>query len=104
MSYQKHLIHVFIDFCIGILWLTWEHKKKFQSWIPCLTIFSFSTKNKKTLLQYQEQTEEPLSLQQSLGARGPDASGTVAKKVCDATSQTTGMVFMIKHSTNAGTQ
>ncbi|XP_031457729.1 centrosome-associated protein 350-like [Phasianus colchicus] len=62
----------------------------------------FSTKSKKTLLQSQEQTGEPLSLQQSLGARGPDASGTVAKNVCDATSQTTGMVFMIKHSINAG--
>ncbi|XP_021269387.1 coiled-coil domain-containing protein 187 isoform X3 [Numida meleagris] len=50
----------------------------------------FSTKNKKTLVQYQELTEEPLSLEQSLGAQGPDACGTVAKKVCDATSQTTG--------------
>lgn len=85
-----------------MLWL--GNTKISQSWIPCLTVFSFSTKNKKALLQYQQQTEEPLSLQQSLGAGGPDVSGTVAKKLCDATSQTTGMVLVIRHSTNAGTQ
>ncbi|XP_032303995.1 centrosome-associated protein 350-like [Coturnix japonica] len=62
----------------------------------------FSTRNKKTLLHYQEQTEEPVSLQQSLGARGPDLSGTEAKKVCDATSQTTGVVCAIKHTTDTG--
>lgn len=90
--------------CIGILWLTWEHKNNSQSWIPCLTVFSFSTKNKKTLLQYQGRAEEPLSLQQSLGAQSPDASGTEAKKMCDATSQTTGVVCMIKHTISAGTQ
>ncbi|POI23969.1 hypothetical protein CIB84_012282, partial [Bambusicola thoracicus] len=61
----------------------------------------FSTENKKTLLQYQGETEEPLSLQQSLSAQSPELSGTEAKKVCDATSQTTGVVCMIKHIINA---
>lgn len=72
--------------------------------VNSLSVFSFSTKNKKTLLQYQGWAEEPLSLQQSLGAQSPDASGTEAKKMCDATSQTTGVVCMIKHTISAGTQ
>ncbi|XP_054705081.1 coiled-coil domain-containing protein 187 isoform X6 [Grus americana] len=62
----------------------------------------FSTESKKTLVQYQEQAEEPPGLEQSLGVQGPDASETVAEKVCGATSQTTGSVFMIKDCTNTG--
>ncbi|GAB0198558.1 coiled-coil domain-containing protein 187 [Grus japonensis] len=62
----------------------------------------FSTESKKTLVQYQEQAEEPPGLEQSLGVQGPDVSETVAEKVCGATSQTTGSVFMIKDCTNTG--
>ncbi|KAM7087784.1 coiled-coil domain-containing protein 187 isoform 2-T2 [Ciconia maguari] len=60
----------------------------------------FSTENKKTLVQYQKQAEESPGLEQSLGVQGPDASGMVAKKVCGATSQTTGSAFMIKDHIN----
>ncbi|KAM6047538.1 coiled-coil domain-containing protein 187 [Theristicus caerulescens] len=60
----------------------------------------FSTENKKMLVQYQKQAEESPGLEQSLGVQGPDASGTVAKKACGATSQTTGSVFMIKDCIN----
>ncbi|KAM6237719.1 coiled-coil domain-containing protein 187 isoform 3-T3 [Spheniscus humboldti] len=56
----------------------------------------FSTENKETLVQYQKQAEESPGLEQSLGVQGPDASGTASKKVCSATSQTTGSVFMTK--------
>lgn len=85
-------------------WLTWEHENNSQSLILCLTVHSFSTESKKTLVQYQEQAEEPPGLEQSLGVQGPDASETVAEKVCGATSQTTGSVFMIKDCTNTGIQ
>ncbi|KAM6316256.1 LOW QUALITY PROTEIN: coiled-coil domain-containing protein 187 [Podargus strigoides] len=59
----------------------------------------FSTE-KKTLVQHQKQAEESPGLEQCLGVQGPDVSEMVAKKVCDATSQTTGSVFMIKDCIN----
>ncbi|KAM6117388.1 coiled-coil domain-containing protein 187 [Phoenicopterus ruber ruber] len=56
----------------------------------------FSTENKKTPVQHQKQAEESPGLERSLGVQGPDGPETVAKKVCGATSQTAGSVFMIK--------
>ncbi|KAM6110356.1 LOW QUALITY PROTEIN: coiled-coil domain-containing protein 187 [Pterocles gutturalis] len=58
-----------------------------------------SADNKKTLVQSQKQVSP--GLEQSLGVQGPDTSETVAEKVCGATGQTTGSVFMIKDCTNA---
>ncbi|CAM9666893.1 unnamed protein product [Bubo scandiacus] len=60
----------------------------------------FSTDNKKTLVQYQKRAEESPVLEQTLAVQGPDASEMVAKKVCGATSQTTGSVFLIKNCKN----
>ncbi|KAM6372452.1 coiled-coil domain-containing protein 187 [Pluvialis apricaria] len=60
----------------------------------------FSTENQKTVVQYQKQAEESPGLEQSLGVQHPNASETVAKKDCGATSQTTGSVFMIKDCIN----
>nr|XP_047907237.1 coiled-coil domain-containing protein 187 [Anser cygnoides]XP_047907247.1 coiled-coil domain-containing protein 187 [Anser cygnoides] len=61
---------------------------------------SFSTENKKTPVQHQKWAEESPSLERFLVVQGPDVSGTVTRKVCDATSQTTGLVFMIKDCKN----
>uniref|UniRef100_A0A663EXX8 CAP-Gly domain-containing protein n=2 Tax=Aquila chrysaetos chrysaetos TaxID=223781 RepID=A0A663EXX8_AQUCH len=60
----------------------------------------FSTENKKTPVQYQKQAEESPSSEQSLAVQGPDASEMVAEKMCGASSQTTGWVFMIKDCRN----
>ncbi|XP_050764119.1 centrosome-associated protein 350-like [Gymnogyps californianus] len=60
----------------------------------------FSTENRKTPVQHQKQAEESPGWEQPLGVQGPDASEAVAKKVCGATSQTTGSVFMIKDCKN----
>ncbi|XP_069729745.1 centrosome-associated protein 350-like [Phaenicophaeus curvirostris] len=54
----------------------------------------------KTLAQYQKEAEESPGLEQSLGGQGPDASETVAKKVCCAASQTTSSVIMMKDCKN----
>ncbi|XP_053940496.1 coiled-coil domain-containing protein 187 isoform X2 [Cuculus canorus] len=54
----------------------------------------------KTLAQYQKEAEESPGLEQSLDGQGPDESGTVAKKVCGATSQTTGLVLTMKDCKN----
>ncbi|XP_061867417.1 coiled-coil domain-containing protein 187 isoform X3 [Colius striatus] len=55
----------------------------------------FSSENKKTLVQYQNQVEESPDLEQSLDVQGPDVSEAVAKTVCGAISRTAGSVFMI---------
>ncbi|KAM6399899.1 LOW QUALITY PROTEIN: coiled-coil domain-containing protein 187 [Rhynochetos jubatus] len=54
----------------------------------------FSTENKNTLVQYQNQAEEPPGSEQSLGVQGSDVSETVAKKACGATRQSTGSVLI----------
>ncbi|XP_074968750.1 coiled-coil domain-containing protein 187 [Phalacrocorax aristotelis] len=61
---------------------------------------SFSTENKKPLVQYQKEAEESPGLEQSLGVQGPEVPGMVAKKACGVTSQTTDSVFMVKDSIN----
>eukprot|EP00075_Anas_platyrhynchos_P037258 XP_027326511.1 uncharacterized protein LOC101791057 isoform X4 [Anas platyrhynchos] len=67
-----------------------EQSKKYDSF----------SENKKTPVQHQKWAENSPSLEQSLVLQGPDVSGTVTRKVCDATSQTTGLVFMIKDCKN----
>ncbi|XP_062497462.1 coiled-coil domain-containing protein 187 isoform X2 [Pezoporus occidentalis] len=56
----------------------------------------FPSESKGTLVRCQKQAEELPGLEPSLGAQGPDVSQTVAKKVCGASGQTTGSVFMFK--------
>ncbi|KAM9271259.1 coiled-coil domain-containing protein 187 [Morus bassanus] len=60
----------------------------------------FSTENKKPLVQYQKEAEESPGVEQALGGQGLEVSGTVAKKACGATSQTTNSVFMVKDCKN----
>ncbi|KAM8995400.1 coiled-coil domain-containing protein 187 [Ara ararauna] len=60
----------------------------------------FSTESKGTLVCSQKQAEELSGLEPSLGVQGPDVSEMVAKKVCGASSQTTGSVFTIKDCKN----
>nr|XP_021135683.1 centrosome-associated protein 350-like isoform X6 [Columba livia] len=60
----------------------------------------FSTENKKTLAQHQEQAEESPGLEQPLGVQCPCVSEMVTKTVRGATSQTTGSVSMGKDYKN----
>lgn len=72
--------------------------------INSLSVYSFSTENKKTLAQHQEQAEESPGLEQPLGVQCPCVSEMVTKTVRGATSQTTGSVSMGKDYKNTGTQ
>ncbi|XP_065551325.1 uncharacterized protein LOC136022238 [Lathamus discolor] len=56
----------------------------------------FPSESKGTLVRYQKQAEELPCLEPSFGVQGPDVSQMVAKKVCGASGQTTGSVFLIK--------
>ncbi|XP_061208416.1 coiled-coil domain-containing protein 187 isoform X2 [Neopsephotus bourkii] len=56
----------------------------------------FPSESKGTLICYQKQAEELPGLEPSLGLQGPDVSQMAAKKVCGASDQTTGSIFMIK--------
>ncbi|KAM9522134.1 coiled-coil domain-containing protein 187 [Guaruba guarouba] len=68
-----------------------EQSKKYEG---------FSTESKGTLVCSQKQAEELSGLEPSLGVQRPDVSEMVAKKVCGASSQTTGSVFTIKDCKN----
>ncbi|XP_065710067.1 coiled-coil domain-containing protein 187 isoform X2 [Patagioenas fasciata] len=61
---------------------------------------SFSTENKKTSAQHQEQAEESPGSEQPLGVRCPCVSEVVTKTVHGATSQTMGSVSMGKDYKN----
>lgn len=55
----------YLSTCMGMFIFYTDQEQS----IPCLTLYSFSTENKESLVQHQKQVEELPGLEQSLNAQ-----------------------------------